>query len=212
MRVSFLSSLLSLFFPLPEAVVVARSRSAEQVLVAVHIEYAEAHRTYTALHYSDPGVRALIRGNKYYNDQHSEQVLSIVLGDLLQAVIEEEALTLQGRPLLIVPTPTAPERARRRGRHQVKALCRRAALPQSVTYADVLLRANRTSQIDVPKGARERNIAGAFSVPDHLRAQVAGKNVLVVDDVSETGATMKDMHRALYEAGAQVVIGVALAR
>ncbi len=76
----------------------------------------------------------------------------------------------------------------------------------------MLQRANRVSQIEVPKEVRELNIAGAFSVPDSTRAKVAGKNVLVVDDVSETGATMKDMHRALYEAGAHLVIGVALAK
>lgn len=212
MRVSFLSSLLTLFFPLSETVEAARMVSKERLFENVRLEYAPGHRTYTVLHYSDPSVRALIRANKYYNDRYSEGLLALVLGDLIQAVAEERALELRGRPLVIVPTPTAPERARKRGRHQVKALCVRAELPESVIYADVLQRANRVSQIEVPKEVRERNIAGAFSVPDSTRAKVAGKNVLVVDDVSETGATMKDMHRALYEAGAHLVIGVALAK
>lgn len=212
MRVSFLSSLLTLFFPLSETVEAARMVSKERLFENVRLEYAPGHRTYTVLHYSDPSVRALIRANKYYNDRHSEEILASVLGDLLQAVLEEEELALQGRPVLVVPTPTAPARTRTRGRHQVKALCVRAELPEGAIYADVLQRANRVSQIEVPKEVRERNIAGAFSVPGHLCAQVSGKNVLVVDDVSETGATMKDMHRALREAGAHVVIGVALAK
>lgn len=212
MRVSFLSSLANLLFPPSEAVEAAHTLSTEQILAQLRVEYAAAHRTYTALHYSVPSVRALIRANKYYNDRHSEEILASVLGDLLQAVLEEEELALQGRPVLVVPTPTAPARARTRGRHQVKALCVRAELPDGVIYADVLQRANRVSQIEVPKEVRERNIAGAFSVPENARATVAGKNVLVVDDVSETGATMNDMHRALREAGAHVVIGVALAK
>jgi predicted amidophosphoribosyltransferase len=58
--------------------------------------------------------------------------------------------------------------------------------------------------------ARRRNVLGAFQVPE--RRRVAGKHVLVVDDVVTTGATAEAAARALRRAGAAGVQILALAR
>jgi len=58
--------------------------------------------------------------------------------------------------------------------------------------------------------ARWENIRGAFEASP--RASVAGKTVLLVDDVMTTGATMSEAARVLKEAGATRVVAAALAR
>jgi predicted amidophosphoribosyltransferase len=58
--------------------------------------------------------------------------------------------------------------------------------------------------------ARRRNVLGAFKVPE--RARVAGRNILLVDDVLTTGATAEAASRALKRAGAAKVRILALAR
>jgi len=58
--------------------------------------------------------------------------------------------------------------------------------------------------------ARRRNVLGAFRVP-HTR-RVAGRNILLVDDVLTTGATAEAASRALKRAGAAKVQVLALAR
>jgi predicted amidophosphoribosyltransferase len=58
--------------------------------------------------------------------------------------------------------------------------------------------------------ARRRNVLGAFRVPEPVR--VAGRRVLVVDDVLTTGATAEAASRALLRAGAAKVQILALAR
>ena len=58
--------------------------------------------------------------------------------------------------------------------------------------------------------ARRRNVLGAFRVPDP-RA-IAGKRVLLLDDVLTTGATAEACARALKRAGAAKVNVLALAR
>ncbi len=212
MRAGFLSSLSTLFFPLGNDAEAARNVTEEALLAKVRLEYAVSHHTYTALSYADPHVRALIRANKYENDAYAARLLRQVLALTLEAVFDDHALALSGQRLLVVPTPTAPKRARERGRHQVKALCKSITLPLSAEYADVLERVNRPSQITVPKEERAKNIAGAFSVPPRHHPLIQGSAVFVVDDVSETGATMLDTMRALREAGAGEVAGIALAR
>ncbi|HEX4028342.1 MAG TPA: phosphoribosyltransferase family protein [Rhizomicrobium sp.] len=58
--------------------------------------------------------------------------------------------------------------------------------------------------------ARRRNVLGAFKVPDPGR--VAGKHILLLDDVLTTGATADACARALKRAGAGKVFVLALAR
>ncbi|MBM3566711.1 MAG: ComF family protein, partial [Alphaproteobacteria bacterium] len=60
--------------------------------------------------------------------------------------------------------------------------------------------------------ARERNLRGAIAVPDGARARVAGRRILLIDDVLTTGATANACARALLAAGASAVDVLTLAR
>jgi ComF family protein len=67
------------------------------------------------------------------------------------------------------------------------------------------------SQVGMTRDQRRRNVAGAFRVPDRRRARLAGRNVLLVDDVVTTGATVDACARTLKRAGAARVDVLALA-
>ncbi len=60
--------------------------------------------------------------------------------------------------------------------------------------------------------ARRRNVLGAFRVPPAKRGLLKGRNVLLVDDVFTTGATLDACARALKRAGAARVDALTLAR
>jgi len=59
---------------------------------------------------------------------------------------------------------------------------------------------------------RRRNVAGAFEVPARRAHQVAGKRILLIDDVMTTGATAEGCARALKAAGAVRVDVAVVAR
>ncbi|NVB39753.1 ComF family protein [Pseudenhygromyxa sp. WMMC2535] len=67
-----------------------------------------------------------------------------------------------------------------------------------------------TPQTELGADARRVNVRGAFRV--RTRARVSGRRVLVIDDVTTTGATMAACLEALREAGAGEVAGLALLR
>lgn len=67
------------------------------------------------------------------------------------------------------------------------------------------------SQVGLTGEERRLNMVGAFAVPERRRAEVAGRRVLLIDDVITTGATANAAARALKAAGAAQVDVLALA-
>lgn len=111
----------------------------------------------------------------------------------------------------VVALPLSPRRLRERGFNQSLLLAR--ALAPGKTDAHLLLRLTDTPpQHALPRSERLRNLRGAFAV-DPLRAsEVAGKRLVLVDDVMTTGASLFTAAAALKAAGAAHVTGLVLAR
>lgn len=114
---------------------------------------------------------------------------------------------------LIVPVPLHPVRLWRRRYNQAAELARLLGKHVSRPVAVHLLRRGRAtvSQGDmVSAKARRRNVQGAFHVSRPER--IAGRTILLIDDVMTTGATVEACARALRQAGAARVRVLALAR
>jgi ComF family protein len=116
-------------------------------------------------------------------------------------------------PDIIVPVPLHPARLRERGYNQsasvAKGLSRVLGVP---TCADAAARTRNTAtQTSLDRRRRRENVAGAFRVrrPDLVR----GGNILIVDDVITTGATVGALAAALRDAGSRgcSVAGLAMA-
>ena len=118
----------------------------------------------------------------------------------------------RGEPLLIdadlaVPVPLHPFRRRERGFNQAEDLAQHVGLPMVVA----LRRVRRTAaQADLPAARRHGNVKGAFAAR-HGRS-ISGKIVVLIDDVSTTGATLDACAIALKEAGAREVRALTAAR
>lgn len=114
---------------------------------------------------------------------------------------------------LIVPVPLHRWRLWQRRYNQSAELARKlASICALVADPFALVKSRATpSQGKMPSAkARRRNVLRAFQVPDPAR--VAGKRILLLDDVLTTGATAEACARALKRAGATRVHVLALAR
>jgi ComF family protein len=113
---------------------------------------------------------------------------------------------------VVTPVPLHPVRHRERGFNQSDAIGRGVASRLNLSYADdVLVRKKHTqTQTKLSAEARQENVENAFVLS--RRAQALARSFVVVDDVITTGATLNACARALKTAGAERVIGLALAR
>jgi ComF family protein len=127
-------------------------------------------------------------------------------------------LTEAGRELLtgadvIVPVPLSRLRLLQRQFNQAALLAAELARQTCIAADPLLLVRTRStrSQVGMTRDQRRRNVAGAFSVPRHRRGKLPGRNVLLIDDVITTGATVEACARTLKRAGAARVDVLALA-
>jgi ComF family protein len=113
---------------------------------------------------------------------------------------------------LIIPVPLHPTRLIKRRYNQATLLARALAKICQAEFApDILFRTRRTdSQGGFNARARAENVRGAFSVkqPEAIK----GRDVVLIDDVLTTGATLEACARSLKRAGAARVDGICLAR
>ena len=114
---------------------------------------------------------------------------------------------------VIVPVPLSRLRLLLRHFNQAAVLASELSRQVGVPMNPMLLRRTRwtKSQVGMTRDQRRRNIAGAFGVPRHRRAWLKGRNVLLVDDVVTTSATVDACARTLKRAGAARVDVLALA-
>lgn len=147
----------------------------------------------------DGALRSIVHALKYGGRRSVARPLAALLAGAGAEVLEGADL--------VVPVPLHRSKRRRRGFNQAEDLARHLGLP----VAAALTRRRRTaSQTGLPAAARRANVAGAFRLA--RRARVAGAVVVLIDDVSTTGATLEACAGALLEGGAREVRALTAAR
>lgn len=113
---------------------------------------------------------------------------------------------------LITWTPLHPKRRRERGYDQAELLAHRVGELTGLTVESALEKVRATavqSEISEDK-ARKANVKDAYRTLPGL--DLAGKRIVLIDDVVTTGATLSECAAALRQAGASSVVGLTFAR
>lgn len=188
-----------------ESAATGAARCARCIAHPPHFRRARAVARYRASAEDDPrSLPALLRRHKYGLDQAAGRALAEYLGADLP--IDREAIDL------IVPVPLHRARLWWRGFNQAaimaEEISRRLGLALDTTS---LVRSRATAaQTARDHDARQRNVRRAFAVTRADR--VAGRSILLIDDVMTTGATADECARVLLAAGARSVDVFTLAR
>jgi len=152
------------------------------------------------LHFLRHGrTQQLLHQLKYRGQRH----VGFTLGRLYGAELAPTAVAQEID--LIVPVPLHPRKLARRGYNQAEAFGAGLAAALGHPCRDQVLRrtTHTASQTNKSRTERWQNVASVFEVADP--ASIAGRHVLLVDDVLTTGATLEACGHALLAAGAHAV-------
>lgn len=152
-----------------------------------------------------PPLRGLVHALKY----REKTALAPVLGAALAVLSTQDDLLRTADCVCAVPLH--PARRRERGYNQSELLAHVVAGLGGVEHLEPLVRQKNTrTQTEMASPAKRReNIAGAFRLADG--AAVAGRRVIIVDDVCTSGATLDEAAAVLLGAGAAEVYGLVIA-
>ncbi len=174
------------------------------VSAAALAEPPDYDRARAAAHFAGT-ARRMVHGLKYSDRQE----VRVLLGTWLQTAGHD----LLGDTHLIIPVPMSRRRLFWRTFNQAAILAheigRRTGLPVSVST----LRRRRATrpQVGLTRAQRRDNMEGAFAIAKRKRVRIEGQNILLIDDVITTGATVNACARALKRAGAHRVDVLAVA-
>lgn len=188
--------------------------------LGIPLPYATGETLVSAGAMADPPVYDRARAAARYDDTMRELIHALKFRD------RHDGLALFGRWLvhagrsvlpgaqLLVPVPLYAFRLWSRRFNQSALLARAVARRSDVPHDPLALVRTRStaSQVGLTAEQRKRNVRAAFSVPKERRDGIAGKRIVLIDDVITTGATANACARALKRAGAEQVDVLALAR
>lgn len=170
---------------------------------------------YPVFDYRDSSVKRAVWMLKYKGIRSIAHTLTKPLYDELFEELENKALFEGFREPLLVPLPLSARRRRERGFNQAEylaeALTAHAGQGVFVFSPEILFKIKDTPSQTSLKNRSERlkNVKDCFAVKAGVSLQ--GKNIILIDDVVTTGATINEARKALKYAGARKVIAVVVA-
>jgi ComF family protein len=132
---------------------------------------------------------------------------SVVLAELIIIRLSSEQIPSNA---VVVPVPLHPSRLAERGFNQSELIGKYVANKLNLCGGNTLERVRNTKpQAELKRSQRLSNLSGCFRVvdPDFI----AGKTVLLIDDVATTGATLNECAKVLKSSGAKDIWGVVVA-
>lgn len=183
-------------------------------VAAINYSPSTHEKTLTLFDYGLPIVRQAIWELKYRGNKKVASMLAECLYDeLVEELSERRTFENFDTPLLI-PIPLSKKRLRERGFNQCELL---AEILETLDHGNcfavdrnlLIKTRDSESQTKNNRTKRQENLRGCFSVAQPEK--IAGRNIIILDDVTTTGATFEEARRTLLASGARKILCLAVA-
>lgn len=161
-------------------------------------------------HYGDPVIKRSIHACKYEGMHSVSATLARLLTEYGKG-LEPQPHIFNTRPI-VVPIPLHHKKDRKRGFNQSALIARSFADQMNFSYDEPLIKVINNDAQAQTKTHQERfaRIQNGFAIPNP--AHVRNKNIILIDDVSTSGATLSEAARTLKAAGARHILALVIAK
>ncbi len=185
-------------------------------------DFPEAQREsakwiFSVYDYRHPLVKRAVWLLKYKGKKPIADIFAEVLHGRILEELSDLVLMENFNNAVLIPIPLSSGRYRERGFNQAQLMCERLLeLDNKKNYElknNILIKIKDTEHQARIENRRERlsNVVGSFSVRNENINQIKGRNIILIDDVATTGATLNEAKKILKQAGARKVIAFTLA-
>jgi len=206
----FLNTILDIVFPVN---CVACGKSGVDLCVVCLNDSPEAKREsvkwiFPLYDYRHPPIKKVLWLLKYKE---------VMYGRILEELSELSVMENFRKPVLI-PIPLSKKRCRERGYNQAELICQELIKINNLRHGvylklekDILIKPKDTKhQAHIEnRSERLKNIIGSFTVKNS--EIIKGRNIILIDDILTTGATLSEARKVLKRAGARKVIAFTVA-
>ncbi len=177
----------------------AKTNSAEQLLIVAD--------------YKNPLVEKSLKFLKYKFISDLEQPLAVLTKKYLKWLTLDKRFNVFESSPLLIPVPLHQRRLNWRGFNQSELLARELADTFQMEIADNIIERTRDTipQADIKeREERLKNLNGIFAIKD--KSRIAGREILLIDDICTTGATLNECAKVLKANGASKIVALVIAR
>ena len=156
--------------------------------------------------YYNDAIKNSLMDFKYHNRRENAKFYAAAIMKDLSRKIESWNIDV------VVPVPVHKKKLLERGYNQAEILAKELCKLSKCSFQDVLIRVEKTKpQKELTRLDRLNNLQKAIGFDDKKKDSITNKNVLLVDDIYTTGATVSCSALVLLEAGAAKVFFVTVA-
>ena len=174
--------------------------------------------------YRHPPIKKALWLLKYKGKKRLAPIFAEVLyGKILEELSELSVMENFREPILI-PIPLSAKRYRERGFNQAELICKELIKIDNLRHGvdkknnftlekNVLIKIKNTEhQARIKdRSIRLKNLSGSFAVKNAREKLIKNKNVILIDDIITTGATLNEARKVLKNSGARKVVAFTIA-
>ncbi len=164
--------------------------------------------------YSHETTKKIIKYLKSHNDIILKKLLASKMYDyIVDYISDQQSLNYFINPI-IVPVPVSKKRLRERGFNQTHLLAKYFAKNISGIYRKNIVQKNVTTEKQAlikDRINRFNNVKNVFSINKKYVNSINGKDFIIVDDLSTTGATIMEIRKILLKNKARNIIAITIA-
>lgn len=176
---------------------------------------------FSVYNYHHPPVKKALWLFKYNNKKRLANIFAEVVYEKILEELSELSVMENFREPLLVPIPLSAQRKRERGYNQAQLICEEMVKINNQRQEkislnlekDILIKTKETEhQARIKdRNTRLKNIIGSFAVKETEKNKIKNRNIILIDDITTTGATLTEAKKVLKQAGARKVIAFTIA-